>query len=92
MKNLKIFEEFLNEKDKYEAFVDRIKKMPEEEKEFVSNVWMDSDEITSTIASSLWSSYRTGSSFKENALKFLAKKGLTVGAEKALDDFIEKNS
>ena len=92
MKNLKIFEDFLNESDKYESFLERIKKMPEEEKEFLSNVWMDSDDITSTIASALWTSARTGNSFKENALRFLAKKGLTVGAEKALDDFIYKNS
>jgi hypothetical protein len=91
MKNIKIFEEFINEGDRYDNFLSYVDGLPEKHKEELSNMWMGSGQIVSTIASALWTSMRTGNSFKTNALNFLEKKGLTAEkAQKALDDFIEK--
>ena len=90
MNNIKIFEEFINEGDKYDNFVDYINNLTEREKEFISNLWMDSDDITSSLGSALWSTLRLGGSFKDRALKFLSSK--SSNPEKDLEDFIEQYS
>jgi len=90
MKNIKIFEEFINEGDKYDDFVDYISKLSEREKEFISNLWMDSDEIESTLGSALWTTLRLGGSFKDRSLRFLASR--SSNPEKDLEDFVEKYS
>ena len=90
MKHVKLFENFINQ-NKYDAFIARIAELPEEEKEQLSDHWMDADEITSSLGSAVWTTLRIGNGrgFEERALRFLK----TAGSEDPhgdLEEFIER--
>jgi hypothetical protein len=96
MKHVKLFESFIAEGDKYDEFISRIDKLPETEKEKLSDHWMGPEgepsphPIISALGSAVWTtlSIGKGKGFKDRALKFLRTAG-SANPQKDLDDFIE---
>lgn len=99
MGRFRLYEEFLNEGDKYDDFITKIEKLPEEEKQYLSDEWMGPESepsphpMISTIGSAVWTtlSIGKGKGFKDRALKFLKTAG-SRNPQAELDDFIETYS
>ena len=93
MAHVKSFENFINENrhDKYDDFISKIDSLPEEEKIRLSDHWMDSGKITSTLGSAVWTTIRVGNGkgFEERAIRFLTNAG-RKNPHRDLEEFIER--
>ena len=78
--------------NKYDEFIARIAKLPEGEKQRISDIWCPDeggDEATATLGSAVWTTIgiSDGKGFQERATRFL----MTAGVEDPqgeLDEFI----
>ena len=78
--------------NKYDEFIARIAKLPEGEKQRISDTWCPDeggDETTATLGSAVWTTIRIsdGKGFQERATRFLVSAGVE-DPQGELDGFI----